>query len=1833
MQHRVHRAKKRKGGAAKCPKPCYFEWLELRLLLSSGPLSPNSTAPFTTANTLEVIANPQSLIQPDANYTAAFGYTPAQLRTGYGFGDLSNPGFTNRGDGQTIAVVLWNDTPTITADLTKYSADFGLPAPTSTSFQVVFASGTRPATADQPTMTEADGDVETLHAIAPDANIILVEAATNSTSDVYSAIDTAAQLVANAGGGVVNMSFSVSEYPGVTTLENHFTTANPDISFIAATGDSPGELSFPATSPLVTAVGGTTLKLDSSGNRISESAWSSGGGGASNYFSLPSFQNNVTINGASIGTTRATPDVALAADPGTGANPTGLALYHSWTDSNGNTGYDLEFAGTSLATPIFSGLVTMADQLRVADGNSVLGSGLNQALYNIAATIESTAFNDITTGNNTYQAYPGYDLATGWGSPKASSLIGLLAGGIASDQPPVIGSLTTSPGSQGLGVGFALNANSVADPDGTVSNVSFYRESNSTPGLQTTGSNTDTLLGTGSLNGTTWSLTVSTTGLGAGIFSYYALATDNLGVTSATGASALSITDTIVGAAPTLAAAADSGVSSTDGITNFNNSSPAKALQFTISNTLPNATESVYINGTLYGSATASGTTTVVTTNGNTPLPDGTYTVTYRQTPIFKSQSGDSAAATITILTAIPAAPPAPVLEAASDTGISNSDGVTNDNTPTLDVSAAPYFRIYANGTQTGGSYQTGTASTLPAQADGSYAYTATAVDIAGNESAPSPALNVIIDTTAPAIFVSRITPANANGWNNTSVTISYAAGDSLSGLDANSPNSGSFTFTSQGAGQSHTFTVTDIAGNSASASVNGVNIDLTAPTLTDNVNIAPAATGWYNLVTGAPTITFSAGDSLSGGVSAPAPVTLGNGANQTVTQTVTDLAGNSTTINITGLNVDLTPPTITAQRDTTANTNGWNNTSVSASFTAADAISGLASAAGGSFVFSSEGANQSHTFTATDVAGNSASASITGVNIDETAPTLTASANTAPAPSGWYNMSTGAPTITFIAADSLSGVTTPPPVLLTDGANQSVTRTVTDLAGNSASFTVTGIYVDLTPPTITAQRNTPANANGWNNTSVSVGYAAGDSLSGLSSPATGAFTFTAEGTNQSHTFTVTDVAGNTASATVTGINIDETPPLLTQSTVPAPASTGWYNIATGAPTITYTASDALSGGVTAPAPVVVGQGTNQTISRTVTDLAGNSTTVSTFGLNVDLIPPTISAQRITSANANGWNNTSVAISYTASDANSGLAADSPATGTFTFTTQGAAQSHTFTVTDVAGNSASATVAAVNIDETPPTITASVSGPPASTGWYNIATGAPTITFTASDALSGGVTAPAPVVVGQGANQTISRTVTDLAGNSTTVSTFGLNVDLIPPTISAQRITSTNVNGWNNTSVAISYTASDANSGLAADSPATGTFTFTDQGAAQSHTFTVTDVAGNSASATTAAVNIDETPPTITASVSGPPASTGWYNIATGAPTITFTASDALSGGVASPAAVTLTDGANQTVTRTVTDLAGNSATATITGLNVDTTPPVIVPSTGAAPNAQGDYDVGLVIGYQASDPISGLVSPSTGSYTFTTQGNNQSHTFTVTDVAGNTTTSTVGGINIVGSANERYVSQLYLDLLHRPVDATGLSTWVGDLNNGATFQDVAMAITSSREYDADIVDGFYVTYLGRHAETYGLNAWVDQMQSGLNAEVILAGILGSDEYYKDVGGTNTAFITALYEKFLGRAPETTPSGLPYWLNVLQTDVAGGMTVGQARQAVSAAISNSNENRIDVVTSYYETFLHRAPDPAGLDAWVQNLANGVSQPTIVSAFVTSPEYLALNGIS
>ena len=136
-------------------------------------------------------------------------------------------------------------------------------------------------------------------------------------------------------------------------------------------------------------------------------------------------------------------------------------------------------------------------------------------------------------------------------------------------------------------------------------------------------------------------------------------------------------------------------------------------------------------------------------------------------------------------------------------------------------------------------------------------------------------------------------------------------------------------------------------------------------------------------------------------------------------------------------------------------------------------------------------------------------------------------------------------------------------------------------------------------------------------------------------------------------------------------------------------------------------------------------------------------------------------------------------------------------------------------------------------------------------------------------------------------------------------------------------------------------------------------------------------------------------------------------------------------------------------------------------------------------------------------------------------------------------------------------------------------------------------------------------------------------MQKGLNAEVIRAGILGSDEYYNRTGpaltgGNDSTFVTALYQTFLGRAPDT--GGLAAWTGELAGNPAN-------RQTVASGISNSDENRTVIIAGFYQAYLHRAPDRNGLDAWKSLLAGGISQPRIVTFFVTTPEYLAYNLIS
>ncbi|GEM_PF-6916283 len=253
---------------------------------------------------------------------------------------------------------------------------------------------------------------------------------------------------------------------------------------------------------------------------------------------------------------------------------------------------------------------------------------------------------------------------------------------------------------------------------------------------------------------------------------------------------------------------------------------------------------------------------------------------------------------------------------------------------------------------------------------------------------------------------------------------------------------------------------------------------------------------------------------------------------------------------------IDKTAPILTFGAPTPApNAAGWHNSDVSISFTAADALSGVASTSIPSpLVLTTEGDNVTGDVTVTDVAGNSATFTSPAVKIDKTAPHISATRATEPNAAGWNNTEV---TVSFTATDTGSGVETcsAPITVSTEGANQFVTGTATDKAGNTASTTVSGISIDKTAPAIII--TAPVTQEYSTGDTITINYAVADSLSGLESviatldgvPVSQGQTINLADKAGNHTFTVTctDVAGNTATKSVSfsvtiAANIDITP-------------------------------------------------------------------------------------------------------------------------------------------------------------------------------------------------------------------------------------------------------------------------------------------------------------------------------------------------------------------------------------------------------------------------------------------------------------------------------------------------------------------------------------------------------------------------------------------------------------------------------------------------------------------------------------------------------------------
>jgi hypothetical protein len=370
--------------------------------------------------------------------------TPAQIQGAYGYSSLfagNNSGTYNTlaGKGTTIAIIDAYVDPTIVNDVSKFSTQYHLPQldgaggdPTLT----VTALGSQVDTTGGWEL-ETALDVEWAHAIAPAANILLVEAANASTSALLAAVQAADK---TPGVVAVSMSWGGPEF-GIPANADATYFSTPGITYFAASGDNGAGAEWPASSASVVGVGGTNLTVNGS-SYVSESAWSDSGGGPSRAVSQPPYQQSYTGPGSSVLTStrgRGTPDVAFDASP---SNGSGIAVYDSYetiTTSRGffgSTTYEQEYnwtqiGGTSVGTPAWAATAAIADGIRLQVPNGTSLSGGSQflpALYAIGSSGSySSAFNDITTGGNGYAAGTGYDFATGLGSPKAAGLVASLA--------------------------------------------------------------------------------------------------------------------------------------------------------------------------------------------------------------------------------------------------------------------------------------------------------------------------------------------------------------------------------------------------------------------------------------------------------------------------------------------------------------------------------------------------------------------------------------------------------------------------------------------------------------------------------------------------------------------------------------------------------------------------------------------------------------------------------------------------------------------------------------------------------------------------------------------------------------------------------------------------------------------------------------------------------------------------------------------------------------------------------------------------------------------------------------------------------------------------------------------------------------------------------------------------------------------------------------------------------------------------------------------------------------------------------------------------------------
>jgi kumamolisin len=370
------------------------------MVLAAIPLSAQITRQFH--NHVKIVDTDQ-LVHP---FVTPQGENPATIACIYGLVSVINPGCPINGttavpSGGRGAIIIVDayDLPTAASDLTTFSTQFGLPP---AKFHKLFASGTKPSSGCSGIGglgnwgLEESLDIEYAHAMAPNAIIVLMEAASNSNADLFAAVQAANKLFTTHNiKGQVSMSWGEGEFSSETSADSNFTQTG--VTYYASTGDAPGT-EYPSVSVNVVGVGGTVINRNGSGDFVGQTAWSSGGGGDSSREPIPSFQTSIS---GIVGTHRGVPDISLIA-----GTPT--AIFNSGGGTCGSGWEEVE--GTSIAAPTFAGIVNNAGTFNSSSNaeNTELYSGLGN----------SSIFTDITTGScGTHSAKSGWDFCTGIGTP------------------------------------------------------------------------------------------------------------------------------------------------------------------------------------------------------------------------------------------------------------------------------------------------------------------------------------------------------------------------------------------------------------------------------------------------------------------------------------------------------------------------------------------------------------------------------------------------------------------------------------------------------------------------------------------------------------------------------------------------------------------------------------------------------------------------------------------------------------------------------------------------------------------------------------------------------------------------------------------------------------------------------------------------------------------------------------------------------------------------------------------------------------------------------------------------------------------------------------------------------------------------------------------------------------------------------------------------------------------------------------------------------------------------------------------------------------------------